>query len=241
MCGSARRPDSLLCQSTSRLLTALPEREYSRVCAQLHEIDLAPGTALLHRDEPSVDVCFLDSGVVSLVTSFADGKGVETAIVGGEGVVGIHAAIDAPAALHDAIVDVGGRGYRVPVDAFRELMQQNEKLRQLIGRYLHALLVQLAQAAACNRVHPLRQRACRWLLAVHERAKLDELPVTQELLAMRLGVRRAGVCEVMRELRDAGATEHRPGVIIVRSRQVLELGACECYRIERAHFDAMFT
>jgi CRP-like cAMP-binding protein len=240
MCASAHRPDSLLYQASSRLLAALPEREYSQVAAHLHEVDLAPGTAVLHRDEPSDDVWLPDSGVVSLVTSLTDGKTVETAIVGAEGLVGIHAVIDAPVALHDAIVDVGGRAHRIAVAAFRDQMQQNERLRHLVLRYLHALLVQLSQAAACNRVHSLRQRACRWLLAIHDRTRTTELPVTQELLAMRLGVRRAGVCEVMRDLREAGAIEHRPGVIVVRSRQTLELGTCECYLIERAHFDAVF-
>lgn len=240
MRGPACPSDSLLSRSTSRLLTAIPEREYARISAQLHQTELTAGTVLLHRDETGADVCFLDAGVVSLLTSFADGKAVEIGTVGAEGLVGIHAALGAPAALHDAVVDVPGRGWRMPIDLFREELRQNERLRHLVERYLYALVVQLAQTAACNRVHPLRQRACRWLLAVHDRTKTSELPITQELLAMRLGVRRAGVCEVARDLRALGAIEHRPGIIVIRDRAVLESGACECYLIERHHFDAVF-
>ncbi len=226
---------------SNQLLRALPGPEFERVRAALDECDVSARTVLLRRDEESAHVYFPVSAVVSLVTHLADGRTVEAAAVGREGLLGIHSVIESPVALQDAVVQLPGRVARMPVGVLRDEIARGETLSRLARRYVRALIMQLGNLSACNRLHSVRQRTCRWLLSVHDRADRDELAITQEALAMALGVRRAGISEVMRWLCESGGAEHRPGVIKIRNRAPFEAAACECYHAERELLAGVFA
>ncbi len=240
MLASCTRVDPSGHQVRNRILMRLSDTEYMKVAGGCERVVVSRNTSLMHRDAPAAHVFFPNSAVVSLVTALEDGRSVEAAQVGNEGIVGIHTALDSPVALNDALVQIGGEIHRMPTRLFRQEMRHNEELRRLITLYLQALMVQFAQTAACNRAHPLRQRACRWLLSMCDRAVADGFALTQDGMAAMLGVRRAGVTEVIRELSQAGIIVHRPGFVTILNRRALEGEACECYFIARRHFEEVF-
>lgn len=235
-----RRADPRLSRPANRLLTTLPAGEYDHLVSVLDEMEVRAKTVLLRRGRPASDVYFPASAAVSLVTMLEDGKSVEGAIVGSEGMVGVHIALDSPVALHDAVVEMAGTVWRLPASVFAPAMNEHTVFHRLVNRYLQSLMVQLCQSSACNRLHSVKQRTCRWLLSIQDRVQRSDLPVTQETLAMLLGVRRASITEVTRDLSLAGSLSHRPGYVTIADRQRLEAEACECYFVERDNVSAMF-
>jgi CRP-like cAMP-binding protein len=119
-------------------------------------------------------------------------------------------------------------------------MQADDALQRLLMRYIEATMSAISHSAACNRLHLLEQRCARWLLASHDRAEADKFPMTQDFLALMLGVRRPGVTHVAQALRERGLITYARGMLTVEDRQGLEAAACECYRVVRNKFDRVF-
>lgn len=136
-----------------------------------------------------------------------------------------------------AIAQVPGVTKRLPAEQFRTLLRTTTKLEVVLHRYTLAFLTQVAQSAACNRAHTLTERCARWLLMTHDRMASDDFPLTQDLLAIMLGVRRSGVSLAASTLQNAGLIQYTRGSITIRNRRGLEAAACECYRIVRRHLD----
>ena len=112
-------------------------------------------------------------------------------------------------------------------------------MRTVMLRYAHALFNQVAQSAACNHFHTLQQRCCRWMLMTHDRMHSDEFLLTQEFLAMMLGVQRTGVSEAAGTLQRAGLIRYRRGVVTILDRRGLQQRACECYGVAKREFDRL--
>jgi CRP-like cAMP-binding protein len=132
-----------------------------------------------------------------------------------------------------ALGQIPGRAVKIPARAVVEEMQRATGLNRLLLNYAEALMVQLAQHAACNRTHSIQQRCARWLLMTHDRVEGDEIALTQEFLAQMLGVRRATVTMVAGELQRAGLIDYSRGRIRIVDRHGLEGVACECYEVVR--------
>ena len=223
----------------NRLLAALPPADYERLLSALQPVTWALGEVVY---EPGV---FLDSlyfpldGIVSLLTLMADGATVETGMVGNDGPVGIALLLSGHATPHRAVVQVAGHAVRMPGQRAQEAFQRGGPFQRLLLRYTQALLTQIAQTAACNKLHPLDQRLCRWLLWVCERVKKDEVKLTQEFIAGMLGVWREGVTLAVHDLEAAGLIRCARGRITILNRQALEARACECYRVVKAEFNRL--
>jgi CRP-like cAMP-binding protein len=184
-------------------------------------------------------VHFLESGVASLVNTMADGVAAEVGTVGNEGVVGLPILLGDDLAPTSIYMQVPGRGVRMRAAIFREKMERNAPLRAIMLRYAHAFFNQVAQSAACAHFHSLEQRCCRWLLMTRDRMPSDEFQLTQEFLAMMLGVRRPGVTLAAGALRRAKLIRYRRGVVTILDRRGLENTACECYAVAKAEFDRL--
>jgi CRP-like cAMP-binding protein len=183
-------------------------------------------------------VYFPNGGVVSVITAMADGRLVEAATIGDEGMLGIEAFFGGGAtAQNEVTMQVPDTNIEVlSAAAFRREIIRGTALQELIGRYARALLAQMRQSAACNALHAIRGRCCCWLLQTHDRVHADEFVLSQEFLAIMLGVRRQSVTAVARSLQEAGAISYKHGHLKVLNRERLEAGSCECYRAIRAQF-----
>ena len=226
----------------NQLLELLPNGERERLSSSMERIALEPHDVLQRPGGAFRHVYFPLWGVVSLMTPLEDGTAVETATVGNEGMVGIHALLGGGTIGNaQAIGQIPGELLRMNADHFRAEIDGDGKLRQIAFAYMQALFVQISQGVACNGVHPIQQRCARWLLESHDRAESDEFLLTQEFLADMLGVRRASVTVAARTLQMAGMIEYERGHITVTDRAALEEASCECYAVIKQEYRRLVT
>jgi CRP-like cAMP-binding protein len=219
----------------NRLLGALSQESRERLLAQSELVIFRTREVLLPADEPAQHVFFLESGLVSLIASTKEGQAVECAAVGAEGLLGSSASVPGQSLPVEAVAQTPGSAFRLPADVFRRELAVDEELRDMSGRYMHALVVQALQSAACNRLHSLEERCARWLLAAHDRVGGEAFAVTQEALAGTLGVRRPSLTLVASLMQRAGLITYRRGEMRILDRRGLEQAACECYGVIRTH------
>jgi CRP-like cAMP-binding protein len=174
-------------------------------------------------------VYFPIDAVISVVTVMRDGTEIEVITVGREGLTGAQGLLDGEIASQLTYCQVAGDAYRVPFARFTELCARFDSLRALAQRYLSAQLDVMAQSIACNRLHYVNERCARWLLMTHDRVGRSDFPLTHEVLATMLGVRRAGVSIAAAALQQTGAIRYTRGRFSVVDRDSLQLAACECY------------
>lgn len=220
---------------SNRLLSALPRREYNRLRPHMEPVSL-PFKSVLH--EPGRPVPYLyfpTCGMLSLLSPREDQEmGIEVAVVGREGMAGLPVFLGTALPLTRCVVQVPGQALRMRAETFRTLVGRDSKLHELLLRYLQVFLTQLIHWGACNSLHPVEKRLCRWLLTVRDRAACDRFPLTHEFLAAMLGVRRASVTEAARRLRRARLIDYGGGQLTIRDRRGLEGAACGCYRAMKA-------
>lgn len=219
--------------SGNKILSALPTFEYKRLRPSLEPVPLKAGSVLWEANRPIEFVYFLNSGMVSLVATMSDGATVEVGLVGREGFVGTPVALGVQSAPVRAIVQIEGHGFRIESGLLRHILPQTPRLEQMLRCYAHASAMQVAQAAACNRLHQVGERLSRWLTMSHDRAESDLLPLTQEFLAQMLGCRRSSVTAALSSLHKAGIISRRRAQLRILNRKELEKRACECYGIMR--------
>jgi CRP-like cAMP-binding protein len=182
----------------------------------------APGEAVRH-------VYFPAGCVAAAYVPAGRGTTVETALVGREGLVGLCAVLGERRARDGARVLLPGDAVVVEAEALRALFAESQQWRRLALSFYGALARQVSRRAVCNTRHCLSERLPTWLLALRERADSDDIPLTQELTARQLGVRRAGVNECVAYLEGLGAVEHRRGRLRLLSREALASAACACH------------
>lgn len=223
----------------NRLLAALPPEDYERIRPHLEHVAL-PYRRSLYEANTAIDfVYFIESGVGSLVVTMTNGDAAEVGTIGNEGLVGLPVVFGDNQAPTTVYVQVPGEGLRMKAKAFAHLMQDSVSLRTAIFHYAHAFFNQVAQSAACNTFHPLEQRCARWLLMTHDRMHAEEFTLTQEFLAMMLGVRRASVTIAAGALQRAGLIHYRRGHVTILDRPGLHANSCECYDISKNEFDRL--
>ncbi|HXF57623.1 MAG TPA: Crp/Fnr family transcriptional regulator [Actinomycetota bacterium] len=224
-------------RSGNRLLDALPEGERGRLTSAMRRVPLQP-RQLLHRMGEALHTAYFPvSGLVSLVTRLTDGRTIEAAAVGNEGMVGVEAVLSGDQLPNtQAMAQVAGEALAIEAGALRAEVERNPWFRRLLLAYLQALLGQVSQAVACNGVHEVHQRAARWLLETHDRVGRDTFELTHEFLAEMLGVTRPSVTIAARTLQAAGLIRYTRGTVTILDRGGLEEASCECYQaIRRIH------
>jgi CRP-like cAMP-binding protein len=226
----------------NRLLTAiaaLPSRA-SKWRRSLEPITLEHGEVLASSGETWSHVYFPESAVLSVIARMRDGAAAEVGTVGNEGMVDVSAFLADQCSVNETLVQIPGTGHRVPRPILQAAANASPALRNVLARYTQAYLTQVAQTAACNRLHTIERRCARWLLMTHDRVQgADHFPLTQEFLAIMLGVRRAGVTVAANALQDAGLIRYRRGSIRILDRAGLEAASCECYGVVRHHLDRL--
>jgi CRP-like cAMP-binding protein len=214
----------------NHLLDMLPNEERRRVGSSASAIELVAGEGLYEAESRISSVYFPTSGVASLLTPTSDGKWIETALVGREGIVGIRAFLGGGTSGNErAIGQVPGKALEIGADTFRGHVESGGKLRDVMFAYTQALLSQTAQSVVCNAVHEIQERCARWMLQVHDRVDGDEFSLTHEFLADMLAVRRSSVTVAAGALQEAGLIRYRRGHVTVVNRPGLEEASCECY------------
>jgi signal transduction histidine kinase len=190
--------------------------------------------------KPAVYAYFPVTAVVSLLTTVESGASVGIALIGREGMVVLGNVLGPLESPTTAIVQVAGTALRVPTATLREARRANPVVASLLAMYTEALMIQVAQTAACNRLHPVDARLARWLLAMHDRIEGDEFVLSHEVIAEVLGVHRPTVSIAFRRLQKRRAVVRRGRAIVVSQRRELEAVACECHRVVRST-EQMFT
>jgi CRP-like cAMP-binding protein len=189
---------------------------------------IAQGAVLIRRFRPVTHVWFPHHGLISLMISTEEGRMAEAAAVGREGAVGLEAAFEPSIALSDSVVQIAGEFTVIRAEHVRTMLAAHPPAATVMARYGRGLTAQLQQSIACNALHRLDERCCRWLVTAQTRAGTDELPLTQETLAGILGAGRPGVSIVLRSLEEAGLISRRRGRILIQDRAGLVARACEC-------------
>jgi CRP-like cAMP-binding protein len=225
----------------NRFLATLPPHDFSLLAPHLRTITLERGVMLHDVGEEIEHVYFPHTGMVSLVAVMQSGATVETATVGRSGVIGASAGLGGHATFGRAIVQLPGSAAWLSAAQFHAAASQSQAIRDLIVRYNDLLLAQIQQSVACNALHALEARLCRWLLQTHDCLDGDMIPLTQEFLGQMLGVRRTTVTIAARLLQSAGLIRYRRGLIQILDRRALEDIACECYAAVRQNANKVFT
>jgi len=171
--------------------------------------------------------------ILSVLTVMGDGAQVESRTIGREGGYGLLHALGSPVSFERMLCQVGGRAWRAPLEALRAATDRSPALREAIVRHAQASLVQSAQSTACNTLHRAEQRLCRWLLLTQDRLASEVLPLTQEHLAIMLGVQRTTVTAAASQLQERGVIAYTRGKIRILDRAAVEACACECYEAIR--------
>jgi CRP-like cAMP-binding protein len=213
----------------NRILAALPPDEIALLADGLVRVDLHLGETLHRAGDTIEQVYFPEIGFISALGVLADGSALEIGLIGAEGVAGVSVVLGATASYSETMCQTGGAAHRMPVAAFKAAAEQAPHFRDLLLRYVHVFHVQVAQTAACNAHHELGERLARWLLAAHDRSGQAQLSLTQDLIAVMLGVRRSTVSVAAAQLQKAGVIQYRHGRITITDRVGLEHAACECY------------
>jgi CRP-like cAMP-binding protein len=222
------------------LLAHLPANEYQRLSPHLEAVALSLRQTIYAVRSPIDYVYFPLAGVISAMTVMLDGSAIEVATIGNEGMTGLLAFVGGKNSPYEVMVQVPGDALRMRADILESESKFDGPLRRLLVTYHEAFSMQVSYAVACNGLHLVQKRCCRWLLMTHDRVGSDELPLTHEFLAIMLGVRRASVTEVLKPLQDRGLIENSRGKITLLDRAGLETESCECYGIVRDEFARLF-
>jgi CRP-like cAMP-binding protein len=219
------------------LLAAVPRKEYRRILARLEPVTLTFGEVLYEPGDTIRHVYFPSASFVSLLT-LADGHlALEVGLIGREGMVGIPLALGHSVSSVRALVQGAGTAMRMTSADFRKAFSLSLPLQHELYRYVHALMAQISQTAACNRFHVVEARLARWLLMTHDRVKSDQFRMTHEFLGHMLGVQRVAVTNAAHALQKRKLIRYTRGNITVLDRKSLEAAACKCYQVVKDMHD----
>lgn len=223
------------------LLASLPEAERERLSPYLREVTLDFQQVLIKPNEEITDMYFPYDAITSTIQEMSDGDSVETGLMGIEGLVGIQLWLHAPTTPTVTVVQVAGRAHHMHASDFvRHVRDTKSPLNELCAKYAHAFLTMTSQTAACNRLHPVNERLCRWLKLVHNRVRRDEFSLRQEFVAQMLGVHRPTVSTAANMLQQAGLIKYSRGQMRILDEEGLRNGSCECLEIIENEFDKIF-
>jgi hypothetical protein len=222
--------------SRNLLLSSLPAEEYQQLLPHLCPIKLSLGTFVGDSNGHCGFAYFPTTCVVSLICAMENGATAEVALTGNDGVHGTSLFLGGNTTTNRAIVGIAGEALRMDARMLKEQFLRGGSFQRVLLRYTEALITQISLTAACNRIHTLEKRLCRWLLLIHDRVSCDELVMTQEFIANMLGGRRETVTVAAGRLQDAGLIHYTRGRLKIVNRKGLEETVCECYRAVRDEY-----
>lgn len=222
----------------NRVLALLPPDDLEELLPHL-ELRQVKARELLQPGGKLAEFAYFPiDGVASMISLTELGALVEVATIGYEGMTGLSLFLGGESAALEIIMQVPGDSLRLSGKHFKKYAAEPAFTR-VMHIYTQALIAQIAQSSACNRMHPVEQRCARWLLQSHDRAKVNEFQLTHEFLSIMLGVRRASVTEVAGKLQDRGLISYHRGVIKVINRKGLENASCDCYALITDVYDKL--
>jgi CRP-like cAMP-binding protein len=217
----------------NKILLAIPDHEYRALRPHLEFVLLEMHQVLQDPGQRIEFGFFLNSGLASLMIVTSDARSVEVGMVGSEGFVGAPLAMGVRDSSQRAIIQVPADAFRVKSELLENILSSAPVLQQGLNHFVLLQGLQVAQLAACNRLHEIEQRLARWLLMTHDRVGSTSFPITHDLLAQMLGSGRPSVTVAAGALQKAGIIEYTRGVMTILNRKGLERAACECYRAIR--------
>jgi len=214
----------------NRVLAGLPRKDYRKLLSVLEPVKLVFGQVLYESQGRIRHVYFPNDCFVSMLTDVDGGRSAEVGLIGSEGMIGLPVALGIAVSPFRAVVQGGGMAMRMKIADFRREFSQSRALRRELFLFTHLLMIQIAQTAACNRFHRVTQRMARWILMTSDRIKSNEFRITQEFLALMLGVRRVGVSVAASKLRERNLMAYRRGSFTILNHRGLVAAACGCYK-----------
>lgn len=229
----------LIPELQNHLLASAEREDLEALSRDLESVTLEKGALLYEPGDMIELIYFPHDAVISLLTLMRTGEAIESATVGREGAVGLSAIRFPHQSMSRAIVQVAGDASRIQASRLRAALAGTRGFPALIDRHTEALFGHVAQSVACNALHSVEARFCRWLLSCRDRIDTDRVSLTQEFLADMLGVQRTTVTVVARTMQAAGLIRYSRGVVDILDRAGLEANACECYRVVRRHYERL--
>lgn len=224
----------------NRLLATLSDEDWEMLRSLLEPVEIKSRQILHHSKLPMQHVYFVEKGLVSVSARTTREQWVEVWLIGAEGMTGI------PVVLGDEsepplrrMVQVGGRALRIPSMDFRRAVEDSRSLRHAMLKYVQVVMLQTSQSGACNSHHSLKQRLARWLLLARDALEEDALPLTHNVLARLLGVRRPSVTDCLGLLEGMNAIHNTRGMVTITDPDELEAVCCECHRLIRREYDRL--
>jgi CRP-like cAMP-binding protein len=224
----------------NRLLSALPEAEIGFLRPHLERTRPEIGTILANPGDGVKHCYFPVKGMISLLSVTEQGETIEVAYVGHEGIAGLGAALNGTEFLYQMLVQAETECFVADADIVKELFETGPVFRDLLLRYVYALLKQMSQTCLCNHFHTIEARLCRWLTVMCERSGNSRLTLTQEFLSHMLGVQRTSIGMIAGTMQTKGIIRYSRGKIDVKDLNRVRSAACECYRIVNAEYENLF-
>jgi CRP-like cAMP-binding protein len=218
----------------NEILLGLPIKEAELLAPKLEFLRLKIHQVLHEPGDSLKSAYFPNTGLVSILSVFRDGKSVEVGLVGKEGFVGLPLVAGFRSANTRAIIQIEASAFRVDAASLVGILHQTPVLERRLQQFSQILSMEVTQIAACNRLHEVNERLARWLLMSADRVGGNSVPLTQEFLANMLGTRRSSVTVAAGMLENAGLISNSRGKVDILDRPKLEEAACECYKMMRA-------
>jgi len=229
------------CPTDNKILAALGDMEAQSLFPQLERVSLTQGEVIYEAETQIEYVYFPETAVFSMLCTMENGDTVEVGPVGHEGLVGLRVYLGTETSTDQVLVHVAGTAMRLRASLLKdELSNPQSAMQGKLKRYTQMLLTMTGRSGSCNKLHKIEQQLARWLLMMSDYAG-QELWLTHDLIALTLGVRRAGVTEAANELRNRGVIAYQRGHIQILDRAGLEAVACECYQIIKAEYDHLYA
>lgn len=214
---------------SNRVLKRLPDSAFKRLMPLLEPVSLTAGTCLVEGGADLPFVYFPENSIISCQADMLDGKSAEVGMVGKDGLAGLPSLFGSRPAVHSLTVAISGNAWRVEKEALQRELERDNGLQRALVPYVSDYVTQVAQRAACAILHRMEQRFAVWLLMISDRLETSLIDSTQERIAQHLGVRRAGITVIARELQFIGAISYTRGHLHIINRELLQKVACECY------------
>jgi len=214
-------------------LKSLSVGEYERLLPDLELTEFALAEKIYLPDEEIGFVYFPNNLVASVVTNMENGSTIETGIIGKDGIVGVEVVLSENIALREVNIQLAGDCFKLSSEKFKAAFEDDCFFRKQVLRYVASYISQISQNSACLSFHEIGQRLSRWLLMFHDRAATDELKLTQEFIALMLGVHRPSVSKNANRLQEKGFIKYNRGKITILDREGLENYSCECYEADK--------
>ncbi len=221
------------------ILDSLSPEDLARLQSKLQPVDLPQGQIIYEASVPIDHVYFIDEGMISVVSVMHNGDSIEVGTIGREGMIGKWVMLGADSVPYRHIVQVAAKARRMRASDLVAELQPDRPLTRRLHRFHAAFNTQVMQGMACNGLHSVEQRCCKWLLTTQDRVGSQELNITHEFLAQMLGVRRASVTEVLRPLQSDGLIRASRGKVVILDPKRLADASCECYSVIRNEYQRL--